>query len=101
MTTNGNYAVVNYLPHKAVICNIDDEERTLFGNHMYVVNNGVVFDACAGPQLGMYSQELYLTNTIDHSTVNEHASGFYSPYIRGSHKVLNNDIIFLKLRGAR
>ncbi len=77
VATNGTFAVVRYWPHKSVVCDVDDEERTLFGNHMYVLDNGNVFDGCAGPHLGGWSRSLYLTNTIDHSTLSERASVFF------------------------
>ena len=59
---------------------VDDHERSFFGNHMFVQRNGMVFDACAGPNLGNLSIQQYLASSIDISTVSEH----YPPKLRYS-----------------
>ncbi len=49
----------------------DDVYRSIFGNHRYVLLDGVVFDACAGPALGTQTQAQYLSATVDTSTHDE------------------------------
>lgn len=49
------------------ICTSIAHNRSSFSNHMYVLFDGVVFDACAGPELGTQSLMRYLMNVIDRS----------------------------------
>ena len=55
----------------------DDANRSSFGNHMYVYAEGRVFDACAGAELGIQENILYLRSIIDCSTDVEMASSFF------------------------
>lgn len=44
-----------------------EPDRTFFGNHAFCRYNGLIYDACAGPNTGT-PQMTYLANTIDRST---------------------------------
>lgn len=72
-----------YMPSSLPLCGGDDLDRTAFANHMYAFVDGVIFDACAGPSLGTLLHGQYLNLTIDHSTTNETANSYYSPYYPG------------------
>ena len=54
--------------------------RSSFGNHMYVFAEGLIFDACAGPELGTKEHVPYLRSVIDSSTDEELLPSFFSPY---------------------
>ena len=58
----------------------DDTNRSAFGNHMYVFAEGVIFDACAGAELGTRGNVQYLKAVIDSSTMDEMKKSFFSPY---------------------
>ena len=58
---------------------IDDVSRSVFGNHRYVFAEGVIFDACAGPELGAKTHTEYLKSVIDTSTMDEMYYSYFSP----------------------
>jgi hypothetical protein len=51
----------------------------VFGNHRYVFAEGVIFDACAGPELGAKTHTEYLKSVIDTSTMDEMYYSYFSP----------------------
>lgn len=51
-----------------------DDNRTGFGNHMYVLYGGKVFDACGGPSLGTSDEAAYRAAVIDKSQPFEDAA---------------------------
>ena len=57
----------------------DDASRSSFGNHMYVFAEGVIFDACAGAELGTKEHLPYLKAIIDSSTDDEMLNSFFTP----------------------
>jgi hypothetical protein len=44
---------------------VPQHSRDYFVNHAFVVDDGRVFDACAGPHLGTEDIETYTVNMID------------------------------------
>ena len=81
ITGTGSVSIGKGIPLKVPVCNVDDNTRTLFGNHMYATYHAggydYVFDACAGPFIGGISKTNYLNNAIDHSTIDEREFSFY------------------------
>ena len=81
ITGTGSVSIGSGKPPKNPVCNVDDNTRTWFGNHMYatyhVVGDDYVFDACAGPYTGGISKTNYLNNAIDHSTIDERELSFH------------------------
>jgi hypothetical protein len=62
----------------------DDIRREYFSNHMYVLFDGTVFDACAGPSLGTQTHATYLSTVVDTSTSSERSPSWASPKQCGS-----------------
>ena len=58
----------------------DDANRSSFLNHAYVFAEGVIFDACAGAELGTRGHVEYLKAVIDSSTPEEMEWSYFSPY---------------------
>ena len=81
ITGTGSVSFGKGIPPKVPVCNVDDNTRTWFGNHMYATYHAggydYVFDACAGPFIGGISKTNYLNNAIDHSTIDERELSFY------------------------
>ena len=81
ITGTGSVSFGKGIPPKVPVCNVDDNTRTWFGNHMYATYHAggydYVFDACAGPFIGGVSKTNYLNNAIDHSTIDERELSFY------------------------
>jgi len=48
-----------------------DPCRSMFSNHAFVKNNGVIYDACAGPHLGSETLAQYASSVIDITSVAE------------------------------
>ena len=70
---------------------IDDINRSMFGNHRYVFAEGVIFDACAGPELGTKTHTEYLKSVIDTSTMDEMYYSYFSPVSEGVWKLDNGN----------
>lgn len=51
-----------------LIVDINDPNRTMFSVHAYLIRQGKVLDACAGPYVGKESLASYLTASIDTKT---------------------------------
>ena len=58
----------------------DDADRSTFSWHMYVFAEGVIFDACAGAELGTKGHAEYLRSMIDTSTAEETERSFFAPF---------------------
>lgn len=78
---NSYYPAIG-VPQKKIICGSDDKTRTWFYTHMYVTfdstGTNYVFDACAGPCVGNITLPDYLKATIDQSTKEERALGYFT-----------------------
>ena len=59
------------------VCGSDDASRSYLARHRYVFAEGVIFDSCIGPALGM-GYIPYLVQAIDYSTAAEQDVGFMS-----------------------
>ena len=90
-----------YMPLRTIMCGCDDVDRSFFGNHMYVINDDLIFDACAGPSLGVQSHSQYLNTSIDHSTTNECLNGYFSPLYQSRSEVYPRNIPLLKRKRGR
>ena len=88
--SNGIVHMLSVDVPRNLVCSHDDYRRSLFGNHMYAMEAGLIFDACAGPFLGTVTHANYLNNAIDHSTDIESDNGYYSRVIRGVIRMLNS-----------
>ena len=58
-------------------CDEDDSDREYFIRHCFVVRNGFVFDACAGPETGANTLASYVASVVDVSTTNELERTYY------------------------
>jgi len=100
ITTNGTLSVGKGVPPKTPVCNVDDNTRTWFGNHMYVTfhigGDDYVFDSCVGPMVGSDNRTNYLNNAIDQSTLDERELSFYGGnYIQLPKKDEDKSVNFL------
>ena len=60
------------------VCGVDDISRSRLTLHRYVIAEGVVFDACLGPELGTQTNIGYLESIVDTSTDVER---LWSPFL--------------------
>lgn len=75
-----HYEMRTYIVPRNSLCeDADYIGRSAFGNHMFVVGDGLIFDACVGPELGTRSLAGYLNATVDHSTGDEQGYGCFAP----------------------
>ena len=72
------------------IVGADDPLRTAFGNHAFTKYRNLIFDACAGPNLGSRNEAQYILETIDASTPQEAA------FAGGEHNISTRSIIDLE-----
>ena len=61
------------------VCGEDDVSRSRLARHRYVFAEGVIFDACFGPELGTKTNIEYLKSLIDSSTEAERLWSLFSP----------------------
>lgn len=66
------YESTFYLKHTPLV-GLDDvyPYRSAFGNHAFNECYEYVFDACAGPYLGMALEQQYIDTVVDKSTADE------------------------------
>ncbi len=62
-------------PYNVPLVGLDDANRTSFGNHAFVELNGLIYDGCGGPYLGLGNRQEYINQNIDKSTSSEASRG--------------------------
>jgi len=75
---NGDATIQSLSIPRTPLAPVDYVGRSRFGNHMYVIQGGKIYDGCAGPELGIKTLSQYLDGVIDHSTISERENGYFS-----------------------
>lgn len=71
--TNNPFYITKPPPYNDLIEDLDELNRSRFGNHAFMKMSNVIYDACGGPHLGTENEPTYVDNAVDRSTPDEAA----------------------------